>query len=200
MKGLLVCFAAGLALCSAANNNISVKFTVDPPQIDVNLTHTMTMGCSLDPSTSVKHLVSIVITRLDSTGAQETVASVSTFDTKVPDAAVDMNKITIDNTSSIASSVAASYLKLEWDHPTITQSRNYTCEINAIDNASHPTKFLKDFEVTYRVPTTEDLVHHIRNLEKNDEDKDARLKDLSARLSTLEQRVGSLEQKANISG
>merc|ERR1711963_1164756 len=144
MKGLLVCLSAFLALTLASATD--VIFTVDPAQIDVNLTHTMKMACSLDSSVSVKHLVSIVITRLDKTGAPETVASVSTFDVSVPPAGVDQNKITIDNTSSIASTITGSYLKLEWDHPTIEQSRNYTCEINAIDMSSHPTKYLQNSE------------------------------------------------------
>merc|ERR1712062_107092 len=106
------CWAAGVA---QNNNSPEVIFAVDHPEIIVNLTHALKMSCNLDASSNdARHLVSIVITRLDKTGSPVTVASVSTFDSKLPEPLNDTSKITVDNTSSVSDDLTKSYLKLEW--------------------------------------------------------------------------------------
>jgi len=63
---------------------------------------------------------------------------------------------------------------------------------------SHPKKRAKDLNIGFRIPKTEDLVHHIRILEKNDEQKSETISDLKDRMTKLEARVGSLESKAAV--
>jgi len=131
-----------------------INLSVSPAIIDVNLTHTMTMNCSMKHAI-VSHLVSIVITRLDANDREEIVASVSTFDRALP--ATDQQNMVV-NGSVLEPKVTDNYLLLTWDHPNAHQSSNYTCEINAIDAHSRPVRYSQWMNVPSRVPTTEDIV------------------------------------------
>merc|ERR1712154_289544 len=133
MRVVTVAVAVCLWAVCLSQNDPHVIFSADHGIIDVNLTHTLKMSCSLSASSSVKHLVSIVITRYDANSNSIAVASVSTFDS-VPSAPISDNAmITVDNTSSVSDDVSKSYLKLEWDHPTEEQEGTYNCEINLIN-------------------------------------------------------------------
>jgi len=168
-----------------------IHFFASPRIIDINLTDTMSMDCTLNNSgNTVSHLVSIVITRLDANSKEQLVASVSTFDPA--HALTDQSTMQVAGTVT-ESTVSNNYLHLSWDHPAEPQASKYTCEINAIDMNARPVMFSAAFVVSSRVATTEDIVHHVRVLEEHDAVQKMAIHSLSQQVGLLASRVTALE-------
>ncbi|BFZ22152.1 hypothetical protein BsWGS_25191 [Bradybaena similaris] len=105
----------------------------------------------------LSHIISIIVSRSDkTTGLQEKVASLSTFDP--PTAYVDLDKITVDgysDSSSIAGELG--YLEITWAYPVSHQAGNYTCEVYAVDSTLRPVSTSEAVYITASEPTITEL-------------------------------------------
>ncbi|GFO07247.1 fibrinogen-related protein 1 [Plakobranchus ocellatus] len=186
----LLCLCTGVYSASVPTTagGAFSRMLVRPQLIDEDLTESMEMECSLDDSLHiVSHIVSIVILRQDGQNKNILVASVTSFDPAKP--AVDYGSLAVFGSVDLP----RNHLKLVWDHPGATQASNYTCEINAIDAFARPMTLLTSYAVTSRVPTTEVMIRHIRQLENRVDTLEQILAAQNNRLQELEKAAGLLD-------
>jgi len=155
-----------------------ITFQKTPDDIRTPLTRTLKLYCGLNDTSSagpdnavigrrdvtntpadVHYLTSIVVMRNNG----DHVATVTQF--TGAQALMDQDNLKVVGDVSGKAGVRG-YVELTWDWPTPSQAGNYTCEINAMNDAGHTVVFGESLKVDTVTPTLGDLISHVRDMEK----------------------------------
>lgn len=131
----------------------------------------------------LSYITSIVVIRTNhTTGANETVATVTSFDP--PTAHTDLDRLIVNGTTQSSTPGEKGFLELFWHYPTGRQYGIYTCEVFGLNSESHPEEITEAVQVGINEPSTSELLLYIGDLEN--------------RVAKLETNIGGTPTTANV--